>query len=136
MLIFPNLDNLRSSAQALGIDLPTEVLLKHPCIIALYQALVDEANCHLPYWSTVKRFQLIDATLTIENEMLMPTQQVKRTKVAEVFAKEIDAIYGDDTTRKGKDAQTGSVEQNVSLSLCPTIPATSCPTFAQSLNTS
>ncbi len=136
MLIFPNLDNLRSSAQALGIDLPTEVLLKHPCIIALYQALVDEANCHLPHWSTVKRFQLIDATLTIENEMLMPTQQVRRTKVAEVFAKEINAIYGDDTARKGKDAQTGSVEQNISLSLCPTIPATSCPAFAQSLNTS
>lgn len=93
MLIFPNLDNLRSRAQALGIDLPTEALLKHPCIIALYQALVDEANCHLPYCSTVKRFQLIDAAPTVENGMLTATQQVRRTKVAEAFAKEIDAMF-------------------------------------------
>jgi long-chain acyl-CoA synthetase len=134
MLIFPNLDNLRSSAQAMGIDLPTEELLKHPCIIALYQALVDEANCHLPDWSTVKRFQLIDAALTVENGMCSATGQLRRAKVTEVFAKEIDAIYGDDTTRKEKDAQTGNVKQNIPLSLCPTVPAASCPAFAQSLN--
>jgi long-chain acyl-CoA synthetase len=135
MLIFPNLDALLSSAQALGTDLPTEALLLHPCIIALYQALVDEANCHLPYWSTVKRFQLIDATLTVENGMLTSTQQVRRAKVAEAFAKEIDAMYGDDKTQREKDPLIKSGdEQSIPLSLCPPVSAVSCPAFAQSLN--
>lgn len=134
MLIFPNLDNLRSSAQAMGIDLPTEALLKHPCIIALYQALVDEANCRLPYWSTVKRFQVIDAALTVEHGMLTPTQQVRRAKVAEAFAKEVEAIYRNDTTRREKDVQKGSGEENIPLSSCSSIPVYSCPAFAQSLN--
>jgi long-chain acyl-CoA synthetase len=143
MLIFPNLDHLHSYALTIGIDLPPEELLKHPCIIAMYKALVEEANCHLPYWSTVKRFQLINATLTVENGLLAPNQQVQRAKVVETFAKEIDAIYEDapatsrkvDTgTQRHEDAKTGNTdEQDNPLSSCPSIPQASCPAFAQSL---
>lgn len=64
MLIFPNLNELREQALILGFDLPDAELLNHPCILSIYQALVDEANCHLPYWSLVKRFQLINAKLS------------------------------------------------------------------------
>ncbi|MBF2005328.1 MAG: AMP-binding protein [Chlorogloeopsis fritschii C42_A2020_084] len=143
MLIFPNLDNLHSYALTIGIDLPPDALLNHPCIIAIYKALVEEANCHLPYWSTVKRFQLINATLTVENGLLAPNQQVQRAKVVETFAKEIDAIYEDapatsrkvDTgTQRHEDAKTGNTdEQDNPLSSCPSIPQASCPAFAQSL---
>lgn len=119
MLIFPNLDTLHRQAQIMGLNLPTKGLLKHPCILALYQSLVDEANCHLPNCSTVKRFQLINATLTVENGLLAPTGEVRRVGVVEVFAKEIDALYGEEGT-----------------SSCLTVSAFSCPTYAQSLNTS
>ncbi|MFH7026742.1 MAG: AMP-dependent synthetase/ligase [Heteroscytonema crispum UTEX LB 1556] len=131
MLIFPNLDNLRSWVQMMEIDMSDEALLKHPCIIALYQALVAEANCHLPHWSTIKRFQLINATLTVENGMLTPTQEVKRAVIAEVFAKEIDAMYGDrgDKGDGCPDKEIESINDR-----CPSIPVASCPTFAQSLN--
>jgi long-chain acyl-CoA synthetase len=132
MLIFPNLDALHAQIQTLDLNLPAEELLKHPCILALYQALVDEANCHLPYWSLIKRFQPIDATLTVENGMLTPTGEVRRAKVVEVFAQEIDALY-EEGKKKGVDAQTQRHEQP---NFCPSVPASSCPAYAQSLNPS
>jgi long-chain acyl-CoA synthetase len=127
MLIFPNLDRLREQAQILGFDLPNEELLNHPCILSLYQALVDEANCHLPYWSLVKRFQLINATLSVENGMLTSAGEVKRTKIAEVFATEINALYGQENVKQ-------EMEHHVQLNLCPPMPISSCPAYAQSLN--
>ena len=134
MLIFPNLHALRHQVQAMGIDLPTEALLKHPCVIALYQALVDEANCHLPYWSTVRRFGLVNVKLTVENGMLTPTNQVQRAKAIEAFAPEIDAMYGNDRARREEGEQIQSAEgQNVSESPCPAVSAFSCPAFAKSL---
>jgi long-chain acyl-CoA synthetase len=123
MLIFPNLDNLRSSTHAMGINLPTEELLQHPCVNDMYQALVVQANCHLPYWSTVKRFQLIDGEVTVENGMLRLNQEVNRMKVMEVFAREIDVMYGEGEKKK--------VDEKAFL--CPSIPVVACPAFAQSL---
>jgi len=136
MLIFPHLDTLHRQAQTLGL-VPTEELLKHPCILALYQTLVDEANCHLPYWSTVKRFQLVSATLTAENGMLTPTGEVRRAKVVEVFAKEINALYGEvnDAKTQRRSNEMGSIDER-SVSSCPTTSKASCPAYAQSLNSS
>jgi long-chain acyl-CoA synthetase len=138
MLIFPNLDALHEQVKTIGLDLPTEALLKHPCILALYQALVDEANCHLPYWSTVRRFQLVNATLTVENEMLTPTGEVRRAKVAEAFAKEIDGLYEDvrdAETHKRTDAELESVNENeIPAIMCPPVASVTCPVYARSLN--
>lgn len=130
MLIFADLPALSDRARAMEIDLPADRLLKHPCIIALYQALVDEANCHLPHWSTVKKFQLINATLTTANAMLTPNGKVNRARVIEVFAPEIEAMYGSDRFLKRK--QKNKTRDSLDTS-CPTIPDASCPAFAQSL---
>lgn len=113
MLIFPDLNYLYKQAQSMGL-VPTEELLKHPCILALYQALVDEANCHLPHWSTVKRFQLVNA----------PTGEVRRAKVSELFAQEIDALYGEGTLREA-DVKIQRLQEHH--------PTSSCPIYAQSL---
>lgn len=129
MLIFPNLENLQEYALSIGIDLPTDDLLKHACILTKYQTLVDEANCHLPHWSTVKKFQLINAMLTVDNGMLTLTQEVNRAKIIEVFAKEINSIYENNATEVRKDMSQGKSDN-----LCPEISPFSCPTFAQSLN--
>jgi long-chain acyl-CoA synthetase len=129
MLIFPNLEKLSQYALSIGIDLPTDDLLKHPCINGLYQALVDEANCHLPHWSTVKKFQLINADLTVNNGMLTLTQEVNRAKVTEVFAKEINSFYQDSfslVTRSGNKDKFDDI--------CPEVPQFLCPAYAQSLN--
>ncbi len=95
MLIFPNHRNLSIQAKAMGIDLPLQELLQHPQIQAEYQKLVEEANQILPSWSRVKRFRLIDSTLTMKNAMLMPIRKLRRTKVFEVFTTVIDSMYGE-----------------------------------------
>jgi len=95
MLIFPHIEELRDRALALGFYLPINELLQQPQIIALYQTLVDEANQRLPSWSKVKRFLLLDANLTVENSLLDSNLKVRRTRVSEVFATEINALYGE-----------------------------------------
>jgi long-chain acyl-CoA synthetase len=136
MLIIPNLEALYRHAQRMGIDLPSAALLEHPCVIALYRTLVDAANCHLPYWALVKRFRLINATFTIENELLTPTGTVNRAKVLEVFANEIKALYEDGVKGRRSEAERrrGETEKALPVSLPPAVSEASCPTFAQSLN--
>jgi long-chain acyl-CoA synthetase len=145
MLIVPNLQALHTHALDIGIDLPIEALLKHPCTLGLYQALVNAANCRLPYWATVKRFRLINVPLTVENGLLTPTQEINRTNVLKRFATEIDALYGEDATRRRDEADQKGEGSNVDTSVlsslsppaafaCPDIPAEVCPAYAQSLN--
>ncbi|MGH2414341.1 MAG: hypothetical protein ACRDEA_11775, partial [Microcystaceae cyanobacterium] len=127
MLIFPQLETLRRRAQAIGLEIPIEALLKHPQIMALYQSLVDEANQSLPPWSTVKRFQLLTSPPTVENGLLTPMLTVRRGKVNESFAAEIDALYGevegDRLNRRGEETQTHSAEpQDIPASAFPPIP--------------
>ncbi|MCL6436089.1 MAG: AMP-binding protein [Leptolyngbyaceae cyanobacterium HOT.MB2.61] len=132
-LIFPNLEALHSYALETGIDLSPDALLKHPCIISLYRALVEAANCHLPYWAAVKRFQLINASLGVENELLKPSGEINRVRINEVFAQEIKALFKDET-RKDESAQGREETELIPESVCPPIPISTCPTYARSLN--
>ncbi|MBD2066354.1 AMP-binding protein [Leptolyngbya sp. FACHB-671] len=136
MLIAPNLEALHHHAQIVGFDLSNQELLKHPCAIALYQSLVDSANCHLPYWATVKRFRLLNAAFTVENGLLMADGRINRAKVAEVFAAEIDHLYREGEVRRG-DTERGrhsNASNSALVSACPPIPDASCPAVAQSFN--
>jgi long-chain acyl-CoA synthetase len=92
-LILPNLEALNLS-------------INHPCVMSMYQALVDQANCHQPYWACVKRFRLLESEAAI--------------------AQEIDRLY-----QEGKPDPSDFDLQELE---CPVIPTTTCPTFAQSLN--
>lgn len=136
-LIVPDLQALHSYALGVGIDLPLDTLLRHPHIIALYQALVDTANCHLPYWAIVKRFQLLSQPLTVENGLLTPDGHINRMQVNQVFAAEIEALYGDGDPKKTKtvesDRTTSNSPPTSDLSEYPPVVAATCPAFAQSL---
>jgi long-chain acyl-CoA synthetase len=135
MLIFPNLDALHEKMRPIGLILPTEELLKHPCVLSLYQALVDEANCHLPYWCHVKRFAIVNATLSVENGMLSQTGEVIRAKVVETFAKEIDALYVEEKTQRKSEVQTRNLDEHPSSEFsCPPATPATCPVYARSLN--
>ncbi len=57
------------------------------------QGLVDEVNTHLAKVETVKRFAVLPRELSIEGGELTPTLKVKRAKVSEHFAAEIEALY-------------------------------------------
>ncbi len=96
MLIFPDLDQLKEHAKTLGWQESDTELLQQSEIIDLYQTLIDRANEQLPIWSKVKRFQLVNARLTIGNGLLQPKLKVNRAKVNQIFATEINALYGED----------------------------------------
>ncbi|MBW4539534.1 MAG: AMP-binding protein [Myxacorys chilensis ATA2-1-KO14] len=115
-LIVPDFEALRK----LKLGLPEETLLKHPCVLSLYQAIVDEANCHQPYWASVKRCRLLSSN-----------ESINRQEIASVLAKDISLLYtGDRTTPQDS---SGFDLQEIE---CPVIPTKACPTFAQSLNLS
>ncbi|BAU12390.1 AMP-dependent synthetase/ligase [Leptolyngbya sp. NIES-3755] len=107
-LIVPDLTALRDLK--LGGD--DALLLKHPCVRALYQMIVDEANCHQPYWAAVKRFRLIDETAIGTN-----------------LTKEIHLLYSE-----GKTPLSDVSDFDLQELECPILPVEACPTFAQSLH--
>ena len=117
-LIFPNVDALRE----LKLDLPEDALLKHSCVISLYQAIVDEANCHQPYWASVKRFRLLNFN---ESFNLF----VNRQELTNTFAKEIGLLYSGN-----RITLQDSPEFDLQEVKCPIISNKACPTFAQSLD--
>lgn len=132
VLIFPNMEALHRQVQEMGLDLSGEPLLKHPCISALFQVLVDQANCHLPYWSSIRRFQLVHAPLTVENGLLTETGQINHARFFETFAPLIEGLYSSDVESR-EEKRRASEDSSFDLSACPTLPAASCPASAQSL---
>ncbi len=137
-LLFVNAIALQKRALTMGIgDLPEAALLENPCIIALFNAVVTEANCHFPYWSTIKRFRLLSAQRLEADNLLSPDQGIQRRVALKVFAKEIELIYQhsihQDTKRSPKTFLPNHPQGESSL--CPDIPAVNCPITAQSLKT-
>jgi long-chain acyl-CoA synthetase len=130
-LIFPDFnalhDNLRSvtdqRSQELNLALSDDELLSDPCILAWYQAIVDAANCHLPYWSVVKRFRLINAELTVDNGLLNRHGEVHRHRINHEYALAIASIYGDELPQSHQKQK----RKRVAVAAVPTIPAISCP---------
>ena len=111
-LLFPDQDTLRVFARSRGIgaDGSVEALIEHPVVRRRYQELVDKANRGMDPWSTIKRFALIPAHLTVENGLLTPTLKVKRRPVHERFAGEIEALYAEAERERSTSADGGVAE--------------------------
>ena len=118
MLIFPDIDNLWKKAEKMELDINVtlEELLQHSCILALYQKLIDETNCHLPYWSHVRKFKLIDHC----------PQELADAEIIKLFQQEINDIYHKSTKHSHHSSE-------ISL-MCPAVEVYSCPAYAQSMN--
>ncbi len=112
----------------------TEALLQHACIRTLYQSVVDAANCHLPYWSMIKHFQLVDFSPTHGSLVPLAAGKINRAAVTAAFAQTIDALYGNlDRVHRTAEPFSSSHHEAASA-ICPPTPAPSCPTIAQSLS--
>ncbi|HEY9762875.1 MAG TPA: long-chain fatty acid--CoA ligase [Trichocoleus sp.] len=136
MLIFPNLEALYVGAEQWNIDATKSDWLHHPRIWNLYQSLIDTANCHLPYWSTVRKFALLEAELTEENGLLLPDGTLNRMGVMERFAEEIEVLYGSEReveTQTTPSKQEGQGTREVREGEEWPLAGSSCPTYARSL---
>jgi long-chain acyl-CoA synthetase len=94
-LIFPGMEAVRvwASVNDVPEGLDDSDLLAHPKVKAEFDRLVEEANGGMDHWSQVKRYHLIPEAMTVENELLTPTMKVKRAKVREAFAADIEGLY-------------------------------------------
>ena len=68
-------------------------LTRAPEVRALIQAEVDRVNKKFARAEQVKKFHLIEAQLTAEDEELTPTMKLKRKLVHEKYAPQIEAMY-------------------------------------------
>ncbi|NCJ06826.1 AMP-binding protein [Synechococcales cyanobacterium C] len=109
MLIFPHREALAQRAHRLGLEHRFESLLRHPQVLAWYQALVDQANHSLAPWSTVKQFRLVDAVLTVENQLLHGDGTLNRDRIYTVFAADIEALYASRPRRAALRPSTAEV---------------------------
>jgi long-chain acyl-CoA synthetase len=117
MLIFPNRTALMALLQTKNMAYD----LSDPNIIALYQNLVEQANCHLPYWSNIRKFALIEQE--IPASFIRPDNTLSRHKIYLHFAQEIHHLY----QQKSLSSELTS-ETTMDL-----FTPQACPTYAQSL---
>ncbi len=54
---------------------------------------LDEVNKELASFETIKRFKVLEGDFTIDNGLLTPTLKVKRKRVEERYAAEIEKLY-------------------------------------------
>jgi long-chain acyl-CoA synthetase len=69
---------------------------------ASIQAHIDEMNAHFARVEQIKKFKILHRNLTVEDGELTPTLKVKRAKVNDHFAEDIESMYVEDA---GKQSQ-------------------------------
>ena len=80
-------------AAANGED--ANALHKSAKLRANIQAHIDEMNSHFARVEQIKKFTILTRNLTIEDGELTPTLKVKRAKVNDHFADDIEAMYAE-----------------------------------------
>ena len=73
---------------------------------ASIQAHIDEMNSHFARVEQIKKFAILGRNFTIEDGELTPTLKVKRAKVNDHFADDIEAMYGEGGA--GAEARPGA----------------------------
>jgi long-chain acyl-CoA synthetase len=93
-LLVPAMEIVSAWAAEEGLGgLDRSDLLRHPRIQQRFQRELERLQSGLASFETVKCFHLLDRGLTIEQGLLTPSLKIRRRKVAEVFAREIDSLY-------------------------------------------
>lgn len=82
----------RSRQEGLGCK-RLQDLVRHPRIVQIVQGHVDALNADLASYEAIRRFDLLDAPLSIDAGDLTPTGKVRRREVAARFAGRIERLY-------------------------------------------
>ncbi len=96
-LIVPAREDLETWAQERSIVYSNYyTLLGNPEVYALFESELEAFQEPLARYEKSKKILLIGDPFTIENEQLTPSLKVRRRKVEEAYAKQIEALYGVD----------------------------------------
>ncbi|MDD3005862.1 MAG: long-chain fatty acid--CoA ligase, partial [Flavobacterium sp.] len=72
-----------------------EELCKNEAVNARIQRDIETFNAEFGNWEKIKKFRLLPAELTIENNELTPTLKLKRKIIHAKYASQIEDIYKD-----------------------------------------
>jgi len=93
-LVMIDQDNVEKYAQDNDVPFSNYAsLTRAPEVRALIQSEIDRINTHFARVEQVKKFHLIEAQLSAEDEELTPTMKLKRKLVQTKYAAQIDAMY-------------------------------------------
>ena len=80
-------------AQRQGLDGDLVTLSRHPDVLALVQAIVDEVNAPHSRFEQIKRFIVLPRDFSMEEGEVTPTLKLRRKICQEHFAAEIEQLY-------------------------------------------
>jgi long-chain acyl-CoA synthetase len=84
---------IRRWAKDNGVDASLEKLAADDRVRALIKPAIDQLNAELPNYSTIKKFAILPATLSIEAGELTPSLKVKRKVVEQKYKGVLEAFY-------------------------------------------
>ncbi len=73
--------------------LPAERLHRHPDVLQTLHEAIDEVNQHHARVAHVRKFTVIERSLTIDLGELTPTMKVRRRVVLDKFRDAVDEMY-------------------------------------------
>ena len=91
-LLFPSFRVANASPSERGAA--TEDV-ENAALLTDMQDVVDAANHHLPRWSAVRAFRVVPLVPSVENGLLSATLKLRRNRVREVCADELEALERD-----------------------------------------
>ncbi len=95
-LIVPAFEALETYAKKAGIAYAgREELVKNPEILKFYREKIDLITKELGQVEKVKRFTLLPAEFTQENNEITPTQKIKRKVINERYGAVIESMYAE-----------------------------------------
>ncbi len=97
-LIVPAFDNVKKRLKRDGKEVK-EPMSEDPNVRSLIQKEVEKLNRSLSPWEQVKKFELLDEMLSIENGELTPTMKVKRSVVKEKYSHLIEKMYSEESEK-------------------------------------
>ena len=74
---------------------PYEEIVTSPAVREMVAGYVDELNAGLGRWETIKRFEILDHDLTVEDGELTPSLKLKRRVVERRYEAVLDTLYTD-----------------------------------------
>ncbi|MCB0700453.1 MAG: long-chain fatty acid--CoA ligase [Chitinophagaceae bacterium] len=94
-LIVPAYDHLRNKLKDDGVTASAnnDELIKQPEAIAVIQKQIDKFNPLFSHVEQIKKFELMPNEWTIDTGELTPSLKIKRKKILEKYASQIDDIY-------------------------------------------
>ncbi|MDP9398879.1 MAG: long-chain fatty acid--CoA ligase [Actinomycetota bacterium] len=72
---------------------PPADLVEDPDVLAAVQGAIDDANARVSRAESIKRFRILPVDFTQEGGELTPTLKLKRRRVLDRFADEVEALY-------------------------------------------